>query len=121
MRQPSQISLFGAFPPGDRKLTDVCARRHRGARNSVRANERLHGFKVTTRERIRVFIGGCGWGGATLKEICSAFGKLPNELSGRLSELKADKVIFDSGRDRNGCAVLVGRPEWVNGSERNGG
>jgi hypothetical protein len=62
------------------------------------------------RERVRLFVYGCDWGGCTLKEICRAFGKLPHELSPRLSELKAEGLIFDSGRVRDGCGVWVSRP-----------
>ena len=97
---------------------DICANRHKGARCSVEANVRVEPSKANVRERVRLFVGGCGPQGCTLKDICSAFCKLPNELSGRVSELKADGVIFDSGRTKDGCSVLVADKSWVNGGAK---
>jgi hypothetical protein len=96
-------------------LFDVCARRHGGNANSRAANLRVHPHKVGMRERIRVFVGGCGFQGATGKEIAHFMGKEFHQISGRLAELKRDEQIFDSGRTREDCAVLVGSRAWVNG------
>lgn len=95
---------------------DVCARKHGGNRNSEAANKRVAPHKANMRERCRVFIGECGPQGATIHELCKYMGKLPNELSGRLSELKRLGQVFESGRKRNGAEVLVGDRRWVSGS-----
>jgi hypothetical protein len=97
-------------------LFDVCARRHGGNANSRAANLRVHPYKIGMRERIRVWVGGCGFAGTTLKEIAAQFGTEVHKISGRISELKRDEQIFDSGRTRGDCAVLVGSRAWVNGA-----
>lgn len=107
---------MSASPQQRNLFTDITARKHGGNENSQKANLRVAPYKAPMRERIRVFIGGCDWHGATLKEICASFNKLPHELSGRISELKADGLIFDSGRRRDDSAVLVGQKRWINGS-----
>lgn len=61
-------------------------------------------------------VNGCGYQGVTLREICDAMGKLPHQVSGRISELKRDGLIFDSGRDKEGFSVLVAERGWCNGS-----
>ena len=82
---------------------DISRGRHNP--HSVKAHARIAEHKPNMRERIRVFIGGCGLHGATLMEIAKAFDKLPHQISGRLSELKRDGVIRDSGLERDDCAV----------------
>jgi hypothetical protein len=106
-----------ASSPQQRNLfADICQRKHGGNENSQKANLRVAPYKASMRERVRIFIGGCGFNGCTLKEICDSFGKLPHQLSGRVSELKADGLVFDSGRRRDDSAVLVGQKRWVNGA-----
>ncbi len=98
--------------PFDQQEQDICARKHQGNRHSREAHERVKIFKNSMRERCRIFIAGCGFQGATLAEICKAFGKEKNALSGRLSELRREGLIFDSKPERDGFAVYVARPEW---------
>jgi hypothetical protein len=70
-------------------------------------------------DRIRIFVVACDFRGATVHEIAAAIhdrngkAKLPHQISGRLSELKAAGLLFDSNRERGDAAVLVGRLEWV--------
>lgn len=97
---------------------DICRNRHKGNEHSEAANLRIEPHKASMRERIRVFVAACQDYGATIKDVCQSMGKTPNEISGRITELKRDKVLFDSGREREGCAVLVARKCWINGSER---
>jgi hypothetical protein len=92
---------------------DVTASKHRGNLNSQAANLRLLPHKASMRERIRIFVAACDFRGATVKEIAEAFGKQLHQISGRISEGKLAGELFDSGRDRDGCSVLVSRREWV--------
>lgn len=114
----TQPTLFP--PPQLPDVTrDICANKHKGNRNSVKANKQANRGKSLMCERVRVFIAGCGYEGTTLKHISAAFNKLPHQLSGRISDLKAAKKIFDSGRDHeNGCSILVASKQWVNGSSQ---
>lgn len=108
---PGQLGF--SFSP----LPDICKRKHGGNRNSRAANESVEPFKASIRERVRVYIGGCGWRGATLPEIAAKFGRPFHAISGRISEAKADGEIFDSGRTRKhegrDCAVYVGQKGMV--------
>lgn len=94
-------------------LFDVCARKHKGNRQSKAANITAAPWKPG----IRRFLIGCilfnGREGATAKELTYLAEKPLHAISGRLSEAKRDGLIFDSGRVRDGCAVLVGRKEWA--------
>jgi hypothetical protein len=65
------------------------------------------------RERIRVFVVGCGWRGATSAEIEQQFGLAKNKFSGRLTELRKAAAIWKSGRQRDGCNVFVGMSIWI--------
>lgn len=115
----NQSRLFPDRP----KRGDICLRRARGNRNSRAAGERVLATKDTMAERIRVYVHACGPEGATLLEVANKMWdeskqryKYPNEISGRLTELKSKNKIFKSGRDRAGSEVMVGEQSWVNGS-----
>jgi hypothetical protein len=92
---------------------DISARKHKGNPNSKAANLVVRPHKSSMRERIRIFVAACDFRGATVKEIAEAFGKQLHQISGRISEGKLAGELFDSGRDRDGCSVLVSRREWV--------
>jgi hypothetical protein len=94
---------------------DVTAGKHKGNPNSRAANLRVISIKVTLRERVRIFIAGCDYRGATVHELSDHLGKPVHSISGRLSELKIEQKIFDSGRSRNGASVLVVDRKWMNG------
>lgn len=83
---------------------DICSNKHRGASTSVAANKRADRGKPQWRYLCLDYIRRNGT--ATSAEICKHFDKTPNALSGRLSELKAAKLIEETGETRNGCAVL---------------
>jgi hypothetical protein len=110
MQQQTEFS----FDVRVRDLPDITRRKHKGHRNSEEANAKVEETKAPMRERVRIYVAGCEWMGATVHEICKQFGKLPHQISGRISELKQDKKVFDSGRDRGGASVLVARTQWVN-------
>lgn len=83
--------------------SDVCAVRHGGNVNSEIANFKAGETKSRDREAIRSLIEQ-SVDGLTLKEACKIMGRLPNQISGRFTELKADGLTFTNGR-RNGCGV----------------
>lgn len=83
---------------------DVTAKRHGGNEASAEANKRAQWAKGYWRGRVILFA--AERGAFTLKEICEAFDRPLNALSGRISELKRDGLLVDTGERRNGCAVL---------------
>lgn len=97
--------------------SDPSARKHGGNRKSVAAFERIKTRVIGDQERVRVFVGGCGWNGATLKEVAKAFEKFPHQISGRFTTLKQKGLIFDSGRERESCAVYVTEKRWIGSNQ----
>jgi hypothetical protein len=85
-------------------FADICSRKHHNNQNSVAANKRADRGKPQWRYLCLDYIRRSGT--ATSAEICAHYGKTPNALSGRLSELKAAKLIEETGETRQGCAVL---------------
>lgn len=85
---------------------DICRNKHQGARNSERANDRVQSFKPTLRRKVFDYIASHDKDGATSHEIAAALGKPLHSISGRISELKKDAFVVDTGLDRNGAAVL---------------
>ena len=80
---------------------DICGRKHGGNACSVDANKRAP--KEIDRRRLIELLNEAV-DGLTLKEACSAMGKTPNALSGRVSELKRDGLVCVNGR-RDGCGI----------------
>ena len=89
-------------------LDDICANRHGGNTESVEANP-----NPNAKERDRLFVlrevRGVGARGITLDELCAACGRLPNQLSGRFTELKRAGEIMTRGRrpTRTGASASV--------------
>ena len=80
---------------------DICARKHGGNAHSAAANDRAGAHKHTDRDTILKLIRESS-DGLTLKELCAAMRRLPNEVSGRLTELK-------TGRYKNGTVSICVR------------
>ena len=89
-----------------RNIDDVTQSRHQGNAQSIDANKRAEFGKGYWRARVIAFATNRG-DGFTLKDLCNSFGRPLNALSGRISELKRDRVLVDTGRRRDGCAVLT--------------
>lgn len=85
---------------------DICRKRHGGARNSERANDRIQSFKPTLRNRVLAYIRLNDDRGATSHEIAAALNKPIHCISGRISELKRDSMVIDTGEDRGGAAII---------------
>jgi hypothetical protein len=99
---------------------DISARKHQGNKNSRAANLKLIPHKSGIRARIVAQVAAMDYQGLTVNEIkiwddVKARYKPINEFSGRVTEAKALGELFDSGRNRDGCAVLVARKEFVKG------
>lgn len=116
----TQLSFFesAAPSPTPKALPDITRGKSHGHRNSELANVAIHPTKAGLRDRVHKFVAGCAERGTTIHEIAKFLEKPVHSVSGRVSELKADNLIFDSGRDRDGCSVLVQRREWCNGSSK---
>lgn len=84
-------------------FADITYNRHGGNVNSTIANAKVS--KEKDREAVLDFVKlYSDRNGVTLKEVCSMWGRSPNQISGRFTELKADGLIRVSGR-RDGCGI----------------
>lgn len=85
---------------------DICGNRCRHNANSRAANARIAPMKKEQRERVLVAVAAAGSAGITCKELAEQWGVGMNHISGRFSELKAERPcrVLVVGR-RDGCAV----------------
>jgi len=81
---------------------DICSNKHQQNTQSREANKRVN--KEIDRLRVLTIIREKGQ--ATSKQIANIMGKGLNQISGRITELKADAIIEDTGLRRDGCAVF---------------
>lgn len=86
-------------------LDDICETRHRGNAESGAANPTRAAKQV---QRFEVWNIIAQHDGITSKEIADILGRPLNCISGRISELKAQKLVTADGR-RDGCAILYVR------------
>lgn len=87
---------------------DVCAGKHQGNEQSETANKNVN--KDADRAYILKFI--TEHKTAYLKQIARVMGKQLNQISGRLTELKADNLIVDTGARQEGCTVYKLKNSW---------
>jgi hypothetical protein len=87
------------------QIYDVCSRKHKHNPASVAANERAEPTKTATKDDIVRF--GRIVGEFTSKDVARILDKPLHTFSGRIAELKAEKVIevVDKPR-REGCEIL---------------
>lgn len=83
---------------------DICERKSARSATSFDAHEKIKGSKERKREQILAWAQ--GFGEFTLRDVCAAFDVQPNQISGRLSELKRLGRLKDTGYRRDGCAIL---------------
>lgn len=88
-------------------MIDICENRHRGAETSIAAFEKVKHTKQLMYDRIMYLAQQRKDYGITVHDVSHQFGKTPNEVSGRLSELKMLGKLKKSGLRRNGAAVLI--------------
>src|SRR5262249_6174392 len=88
------------------RIRDICANRHGGNPESVATFERVaHKIPEMTRA-ILDFARSRRGARAHCARRCERFGKAPNEVSGRLTDLKRRGLLRKCGR-RNGAANLI--------------
>ena len=97
----NQQTLFDTPP---RIPADITARKHGGNAASIAANPTTEAKRAMHRQILAFFEmrNGRSW----MKDVARELGKTPNEISGRLSELKASGHLIDTGEREEGCAVL---------------
>lgn len=83
--------------------TDITARKHKNSPTSVEANKKAEPTKAVVREQIVNFGRGRNF---TSKEVAEYLNKPLHAISGRCAELKALKLIEETGERRDGCSVL---------------
>jgi hypothetical protein len=118
MATSAQLGLFDV-PKQSRQLSDICRGKHHGNTRSEEANRLVAPHKKAARDQILELARQRGQRGITLHELCNEMGKLPHQISGRITELKQDGKLFEqSGDGRDGCAVLVARRDWCQVSSK---
>lgn len=101
----SQPTLFpNSSPRNPAPLADICRRKHKGNERSEAANRKVNATKTSVAQTIYSLIAASA--GLTSKEIGVKLGKEIHTFSGRISKLKADGKIYETGEERDGCAVL---------------
>lgn len=83
------------------RFDDVCANKHNFNEQSIEANKKAN----KDRDRIVVLNFIVSQGRGYSKEIARYMNKQLNQISGRLSELKAEGLIYDTGLREEGCAI----------------
>jgi len=86
------------------ELWDICEARHRSNPESRAAFDRAAPNIPHQRAKVLEAVKNSGDRGLTCRELCSAWGCMMNQVSGRFSELKAAGLISKKGV-RDGCAV----------------
>ena len=82
-------------------LDDICINRHQGNAQSLEANKRVQ----KERDRATVLAIIIKAGRTHSKQIARIMNKQLNQISGRISELKASDIIEETGEKIEGCAV----------------
>lgn len=88
---------------------DICKNKHHHNPQSNAANQKVN--KLYDRQRVLDIIKDSD--GITSKEIARRLNKQLHQVSGRLSELKADEIISETGLKREGCAVYTVTPKQM--------
>lgn len=106
--EPYGASEIRTYDPA----SDICTRRHRHNANSDAAFETIEARAPSLRERIYEFIAARGKDGATTYEVSEALRLKYPTASARMSELKRDGRIVESGERRatdSACLAAVMR------------
>lgn len=90
MRQTAMFSI-------KKKEPDICRRKHGGADTSIQADKAVQ--KTRDRELVYGYIRHAGRFGHTLDELCILLDRLPNQISGRVTELRiAGRIVISEER-----------------------
>lgn len=82
---------------------DICKTKHRGAKNSKRAFNKVEASIPSRKKQIVEIIRARG--NATLKEVADILGVQRNTISGRFTQLVVAGLIRKTGESRDGFAV----------------
>jgi hypothetical protein len=96
-------------------LPDVCRAKHQGNAQSEAANVRVHPSKSELKTKILNFIRERV--GSTTEEVATGLNLRYTTASGRISELRRDSALEDSGKTRptsSGCAATVWTTKGTN-------
>lgn len=90
-------------------LFDICAKRHKGNENSVKAHKKSLGKAEENRRMILAYLEECGANGATCEEMEHALKLSHQSLSPRCTELKAKNQVQVVGKrpTRTGSPAAV--------------
>jgi hypothetical protein len=100
---------------------DPCASKHGGAETSTSAHNRVRPHKRVIYERVLAIIRARGSAGATVHELAEVLDTFPSNISGRLTEMRALRLLtykLDSDGakvKRRGACVLLMRTEAQEG------
>lgn len=89
---------------------DITRRKHGGNPESTAAHAKLAPHLPTVRDRVEAYFLAHPQG-LTAGEVWPALGTYTT-VCPRISELKIDGVLVDTGKRRNGAAVLMHRGDW---------
>lgn len=82
------------------RVADICERKSHGHPNSRAAQVAHRVQRPTQRQIVLDAVIEAGTRGATNHELCAKLNRLPYHISPRLSELKRDELIFETGENR---------------------
>ncbi len=116
-RRQEQLRSFGelfdrAVPNGGKVQNtfslDITARKHKGNEQSISAFHVIKDKISHEQTKILILIAGHP-DGITVDEIAQRYQKTPNQVSGRVSELKRMGKIYKSGtrKTRSGCSAAI--------------
>jgi DNA-binding IscR family transcriptional regulator len=88
-------------------MSDITANRHKGAETSKDAYNRIKASLPKARRWVYSMILQRPVKGFTVHEIALRLDVSPNVISGRLTELKRDRLIEANGERRGNAAVLI--------------
>lgn len=87
----------------EKPLPDICESRHGGNEHSIAARASAESLARDKRVVLAI-IEDHPESGRTAKEIASEMGKEQHQISGRITELKKDNLVFVRGR-RDRCGI----------------
>lgn len=87
--------------------TDICRNKHGGNPCSEEAFNRASLTIPECRQKVLDAVREAGSQGITCRELAAVWFVGMNVISGRFSELKKAGLVKDSGKRRDGCAVII--------------
>ncbi len=91
------------------EVVDICARKHKGNEQSTQTFREAIRHRITEQQDRVLKCMRRYPEGLTCDELSVILGVTPNQISGRLTELKRDGKIYKSGtrKTRSGCSAAI--------------